>query len=398
MRRALNLAMKIVDIRILGRNLPNFSLVEVETDAGITGIGGADGFGPAINAILETGPRSLRKLLLGEDAGDVARLWRKMVQHFGSQSGPFTNAMGAVDMALWDIAGKAQGTPIYKLLGGAVKPKLMAYASATAFQVTSEAPNAPLRHKPLEMLVQESRNYVQHGFKAIKFGWGNYFNPDDQEKLAAIREAVGPNTRLMLDFGNPAYWTEGWNGNEATRVARICESFDIFFLEEPLPPFDVEGYAELSSAVDVKIASGEMLSATHEFERFIQRRALDVIQPDAFRIGISQTLQAGRMAESAGILCVPHSPWSALAIAAHVNILATLSNGEMVEYPATGLYVDEGRLWGQTVHIMNQELVERPLRLQEGFLPLPDSPGLGLGGFDSGAVTRLESLYPSETK
>ena len=182
-------------------------------------------------------------------------------------------------------------------------------------------------------MAAESRALVRQGFRAIKFGWGNHFRTEDEERLAAIRQAIGPDTRLMLDIGCPAYWTPGWNLKEAIRATRFLEAFDLYFVEEPMPPFDLDGYAALTQAVEVKIASGESLSTTQDFQHFIDRRALDVVQPDAAQMGVTQCHYVARRGEEAGLLCIPHSPWSATVVAAHLHILSSVTNGAMVEYP-----------------------------------------------------------------
>jgi D-galactarolactone cycloisomerase len=279
--------------------------------------------------------------------------------------------------------------PIHELLGGAAQSRVMAYASATALLAR---PDGAWDRKTPDHLVNEIRRYAQQGYRAIKFGWGNHFTPEDQQILAAMRQAIGPDIRLMLDFGNPAYWAPGWYAQRALAVAKVCEEHGIYFLEEPLPPHDVDGFAELSKAAIVRIATGEMLCAPHEFTPFVDRRAADILQPDAARIGITPFVEVARRADQAGIPTVPHSPWSALAIAAHVNVLATLSSCEMVESPADGLYTDEGHFWGETTRIMTDQIVETPLKVVGGLINLPRSPGLGVGGFVPAAVERLKSL------
>ncbi len=299
--------------------------------------------------------------------------------------------MAAIDMALWDIAGKAAGKTICQLLGGAVQPQVMVYASASRYKIQ---PDGSWLEKKMEEMVRESRSYVQQGFKAIKFGWGDGFGPREEATLAAIREAIGPDTRLMVDFGCPAYSTKGWNAAAAIRAARVLEKYGVYFFEEALAPHDVDGFEELSKAVDIKIATGESLTTTAQFEAFINRHALDIVQPDAQQIGITQFDQVARKAEKAGILCVPHCPWSALAIAAHVNLLAAEPNGVMVEYPAPGLYEDNGPVGNQALLIHLQKLVEKPIQLKDGFLQLPTLPGLGVGGFVHEAIRELGALYP----
>jgi L-alanine-DL-glutamate epimerase-like enolase superfamily enzyme len=384
---------KITGVHIFERIEP-YTLLEVSTDADITGIGITRSPSTVIGPIIKAGRAGLEQALVGEDPHDVRQLWRKMFIGWGAQRGRgaegglAVNAMAALDMALWDIRGKALGLPIYRLLGGAVQPQVMAYASASAFDYRSIEQGARDR-KSLQALVKESQTYVQQGFKAIKYGWGNDFGPEGKDKLAAIREAIGPETRLMLDFGCPAYWTGGWNAKAAIRAAQLLEAHDVYFLEEPMPPYDVEGYANVTQASHINIAAGESLSTIYEFEHFIRRRALDIVQPDAAQMGITQIYDVAHSAQQAGMLCIPHSPWSALVVAAHVHVLATTPAGAMVEYPAFAS--SEGARLNEMLRIIHYEIVEHPLQLQDGFVQLPTKPGLGLGGYRREAIAELEA-------
>ena len=391
--------MKITDIHVRGGRLSSLSFVQVETDEGLTGIGVTGSPSWIIGPIILAHQGGLCRFLTGQDPLETGHLWRNMFQGWqalrgrGGEGGMAVNAMGAVDMALWDLAGKALDQPLCKLLGGAVQSRVMAYASGTAFDADSLAGKVPPRLKSPEQLAAESRAFVQQGFRAIKFGWGNHFQPEDEERLDAIREAIGADTRLMLDFGCPAYWTPGWNAKEAIRVSRLLEDYDLYFLEEPMPPFDVDGYAVLTSAVDIKIASGESLSTTHEFQPFIDRRALDIVQPDAAQMGVTQFHYVARRAEEAGLLCIPHSPWSATVVAAHLHLLSTVTNGAMVEYPGWEA-LDEGSTSSayRITRMAHEEIIERPLKLSDGYLQLPESPGLGLGNYVPEALWRMEQL------
>ncbi len=388
--------MKITNIRVRGGCLSSLTFVQVETDEEITGIGVTGSPSWVIGPIILDGRGGLIRFLVGQDPLETGRLWLSMFQGWqalrgrGGEGGLAVNAMGAIDMALWDLAGKALNQPLHKLLGGPVQSQVMVYASGTAFDPDSLEGGGPAKLKTAEQLAAESEAFVRQGFRAIKFGWGNHFQPEDEDKLTAIREAIGADTRLMLDFGCPAYWTHGWNAKEAIRVARLLEEYDLYFLEEPLSPFDVDGYAVLTSAVDIKIASGESLSTTHEFQHFIDRRALDVIQPDAAQMGVTQTHYVARRAEEAGLLCVPHSPWSATVVAAHLHILSSLTNGAMVEYPGWEALREKPTF--QITRMSHHEVVEKPLTLRDGYLQLPGGPGLGLGNYVPEALSRIEQL------
>ena len=211
-----------------------------------------------------------------------------------------------MDIALWDIAGKARGVPIYELLGGAVQNEVMVYASTSrADRRSMSVPRDEWRRKTTEEMVLECREYVEQGFKAIKFGWGQHFGPEAQDSLAAMREAIGPDVRLMLDCGPGTYLDGAWTVKESIRVSKLLERHDIYFMEEPLHPYDVEGFRELTLNAPIKIATGESLTAVRDFQRFIDRSAIDVAQPDIQQMGMSQFIRVAQATEMAGMLCIP---------------------------------------------------------------------------------------------
>jgi D-galactarolactone cycloisomerase len=382
--------MKITAIKILGRKLP-FTILEVHSDTGLIGIGGCEAPMCVTRSIIEDHPWRLANILIGHDPSPVGALWSKLVQAIEWQGGLALNAAGALDMALWDLLGKARGLPLHELFGGAMQSKVMVYASGTAYDLADYRSGCEPPHKSSERLAAEASECVRLGYRAVKFGWGDHFGPADEDRIAAIRRAIGPDIRLMIDFGCPAYFGAGVNVKSATRIAQLLEKYDVFFLEEPLPPYDAEGHAALSRAVRTMIASGEMLCHGYEFDRFLNQHAIDVVQPDAYRVGVSEMLRVARRASERGILCVPHSPWSALALAAHVNVLVTVPNGVMTEFPAPSLFRDTRR-HGEMVKINNQQIVTTALQPEDGFIPLPRLPGLGVGQFNPDAVARIEAL------
>ena len=391
--------MKITAVSVLAKRMstPHPTLVEIETDEGITGIGATAAPPYVIAPLIEKGIHSMRSYLIGEDPTDINRLWKTLfetwqAQNFGrgGEGGLAVNAMSAIDIALWDIVGKARQVPLYKLLGDAIQSKVMVYASAGAY-LDKEFSEGTYKHKPGDELVRESKQYVEQGFKAIKFGWGNFYRAEDQETLAAIREAIGPDIHLMLDSAWMGYLEEGYTLKNAIKIAETLEQFDIFFLEEALNPYDVNGFKTLTEETAIKIATGESLTTRRDFLTFIDNRACDIIQPDVQQIGISTFVEVARRAEDAGILCIPHCPWSSIAVAGHLQILSTLSNGTIIEYPAYSSFVDEGaRL--PMLQIMHNKIIDYPLIYDDGYLRLSDKPGLGLGNFKPDGIAELEAL------
>lgn len=392
--------MKITGIKVRGGDLPALTFVEVGTDEELKGIGVTGSPSHIIRPIVKTGSQSLEAMLLGHDPRDTRSLWQKMFKGWqahrgrGGEGGMAVNAMAAVDMALWDLAGKAQNLPIHTLLGGAVHREVMAYASATAFKVAKERNQEWLAFKTAEELSIECMGYVARGFKAIKFGWGNHFTPADEERLAAIREAVGNEVKLMIDFGCPAYWTPGWNATAAIKAARILEKYGVYFFEEPMPPQDVDGHTCVTRAVEINVATGESLSTISEFRRYIDSRAVDIIQPDAAQIGMTTFLDVMRAAEQAGVLCIPHSPWSATVVAAHLQLLATTSNCPMIEFPAHD--AESEAPYHRVTWMAHHDIVEQSLELRDGHIQLPNLPGLGLGNYIEEAISALEAYAAEE--
>ena len=385
--------MKITNVQVVTKNKAAApAIVEIETDEGISGVGATAAPTAAIGALIEAPDTGLRSLLIGQDPTATNLLWWRMFEWGergrSGEGGLAVNAMGAIDMALWDIAGKAQDLPIYRLLGGAIQPEVMAYASTTAFDIRLMETTSARVHKTTEELITEGREFVEQGFKAIKYGWGNYFSPEDLETLAAIREAIGPDTKLMLDFGCPAYLAPGWNLKDAIKVSKLLEPLDIYFLEEPLHPYDVEGFAALTREAPIKIATGESLTTVRDFQGFLERRAVDVIQPDAQQTGITQFCRVAQRAQENGILCIPHGPWTVFTVAAHLNVLATLTNGAMIEYPAFAR-IEGGTGKSAMLDVMHNKIIERPLTVRDGFLQLPESPGLGIGDLVPDALDAL---------
>ncbi len=387
--------MKIVDVAVVSKGLANRApaLVRIDTDEGITGVGATAASIPVISSIIENEHDGFKGLLIGADPTDPNVAWRLMFasgqRGRSGEGGVAVNAMSAIDMALWDIAGKASGLPIYKMRGGAIQNRVMAYASGTAFDRGLMERTGEMRHKPTEVLVAEAKENQASGFKAMKFGWGNRFSEKSYDDLYAIREAVGPDMKLMLDFGSPAYLDGGWTVKDAIQVAERLLEYDIFFWEEALHPYDVDGFETLTSQAPIQVATGESLTTVRDFQPFIERRALDVVQPDAQQMGLSQLARVAERAEEAGILCIPHGPWSAFLIAAHLQVLCTLTNGAMIEYPAPA--VERGSSSEDLIAAMHERIVETPVVLRDGYLELPEGPGLGLGNLVPEVLEELAS-------
>lgn len=367
----------------------------VEVIAGdATGIGMTQSPYFAVAPIIEHPRWGLGTILIGERLGDPRDLWSSMTHGFGTQRGRgvegglAVNAAAALDMAYWDLSGKLRSEPLHAMVGGSKRRSVMAYASATAVLSSSYENGRPWVFKNAQQLADESRGYVQQGFKALKYGWGNRFGADDEQRLEAVREAIGPDIRMMIDFGCPAYWDAQWSLAEAQRAARLLERYDVYFFEEPLEPHAGYDFKRLSNATRTRIATGESLSLEQEFCSLIDSGCVAVIQPDAAQIGITQAFRVARHADARGVLCIPHSPWSAMTVAAHAQILSTLEQEAMVEYPAMASF-EQGSNHGAATAFHNFELVEHPPALVDGRVQVSDRPGLGLGDYVSAALSDL---------
>lgn len=408
--------MKITDIRVINkysdRNGP--ALVEVESDDGTVGIGATASSLPVITAIIEMGTTSLKTLLLGADPRDTAYLWDKMTrnpQHGRHGDGGFNmNAIAAIDMALWDLRGKALNMPIYKLLGGPIQKEIMVYKSTSRWnrwkmkkpiryhpngKLAKKSPesSAEDQFKTTDEMVTECKEYVDAGFKAIKYGWGDHFDSEADSQLAAIREAIGPDVRLMLDFGCPAYLSPSADIKYILKACEMLKKHDIFFLEEPLHPHDLKGFIELTANSPIRIATGESLTKVEEFYPFIQKRGLDVAQPDVQQMGISGLRSVVDLCEISNTICVPHCPWTAMAVAGHLNVLSCSNSGNMIEYKGFGSF-EIGSNSEKHTSAMNFQVIENPPIIEDGYVQLTDSPGLGLGNYVHEVVDHLFGQKP----
>lgn len=332
-------------------------IVRVHTDEGIVGIGEVDASPTVVKAVIDA-PAShaissgLASLLVGEDPRDVERLWDKMYEGsiFFGRRGVAVMAMSGLDIALYDILGKSLGVPVYRLMGGARRTSIRAYAST----LMPDDPDAAEAH---------AREVAARGFTAIKFGWGPLGrSPDlDEALVEAVRRGAGDAVEIMLDVGF------GWNdADHAIEMARRIERHRLAWIEEPLHPDDLDGYAKLANAVDVPIAAGEENVTRYEFEELMDRGAIDVVQPDVTRCGgLTEARRIAEMARVRGKLCVPHAWSTGIISAASLHLIATIPNAAYLEYCIRP-------------NPLNTGLVERPVEVVDGVAHVPSGPGLGI--------------------
>ena len=366
--------MKITDIEVAYLKIPQIAMeangnqdtavILVHTDEGITGLGEADSAPTVVKAIIDA-PRShsvmvgLKEVLIGENPLDIERLWRKMyhaTMYFGRR-GAVIHAMSGIDIALWDIKGKVLNTPLYSLLGGSNQAKIRAYSSALFGADGVETS-------------EKAAMFKEQGYTAFKFGWKDFGKAEktDRAHIEGVRKAVGPDAPIMFDVGW-AYDSGGpeWDVTTAIRRAKIFAEYDIFWLEEPLHPDDLDGYGKLSDASPVRIAAGEELATIHEFRDLIERGRVHVLQPDVSRVGgVTETMRIAALAASHNRPIVPHHYSSGILGAVSVHINASIPNGLFQEWPAEGSE-------------LNTALVDPAITIDKnGFIVIPEGPGLGV--------------------
>lgn len=321
------------------------SLVRVLTDEGIVGVGSAYSHPDMVRAVVEG---NLRDILVGDNPTQVEALWDKMyrITRWYGRKGAAISALGAVDTALWDIRGQALGQPIYKLFG-AQRDRVPAYASALLWR------------EDVAELAAEARDYLAQGYRAVKMRLGRSWDYDTHA-VRAVREAIGPQARLMVD-GSMRYALD-----TALRLARELEAAQAFWFEEPFPPEDVDAFAQLRPQVHVPLAAGENEFGVQGFRELIRARALDIVQPDCSRSGgITECRRIGLMAAEHGLRVATHTWSDAVALVANMHLIASLPNGITVEVDRTG-------------NPLIDDLLVEPLVVREGEIALPNGPGLGV--------------------
>lgn len=337
-------------------------LVRVSTDAGITGYSDIETSAPVAKAAVEAPSWSepgnecfegLASLIVGENPLEPERLWYKMYRgsiYYGRR-GVAIQAISAIDIALWDIMGKFYGQPVCVLLGAKWRDRVRAYAS-TLFRPTPEA------------MREAARRYLDQGFTAIKFGWGVFGEDASQDVrlVEAARTEIGDKVDLLIDTG----WFVERTPKQAIQVTRSLEPYRPFLIEELLHPEDYDGYRRVAEAVETPIACGEQEATEWGFQELIARAKVDILQPDLTRCGgFTVARKIVHMAERANVLVIPHSWSSDLLTAASLHLNAFQRRAVFIEFNTS-----QGPL--------SRELVKSPLRMQDGFLEVPSTPGLGV--------------------
>lgn len=328
------------------------TLVTVHTDEGLVGLGSVF----TNDALVRVALAVLEPLYVGENALEPERVSEKLHQNMFwlGRGGAITHAISGIDIALWDLLGKATGQPVGRLLGGRYRERVQPYASL-------------LMDEP-EKLHEHLLSVKAQGFRAFKIGWGPFGRRNkatDEAIVSAAREAVGADCRLMVDAGgSDAHWTNGYKW--ALNTAKMLADYEVHWLEEALDPDALEDYVKLREHSPVPISGGEVLTRRQAFQPFLEARAFDIIQPDVTKVGgISEERRIAWMAQEHGIRFIPHGWNTAVGLAADLHLASAFPGTDLVEYLTGSPFIDEITAGGWQLDA-------------DGMLAIPTAPGLGL--------------------
>ncbi|MFW6174374.1 MAG: galactonate dehydratase [Chloroflexota bacterium] len=355
-----------------------WKFVRVNTDEGLSGVGelhpgsGTGGTPRSVRAAA----RQCAEYLVGENPLEIERHWQHMFRRCLFRGGPDAmSAIGAIDMALWDIKGKAAGLPVYALLGGPVRDRVRVYRH--------------MQGATPDELAAEARRLVSEGNTAVRFyPLGDFASAEMadasysrvvgmvEERVAAVRQAVGPDVDIMID---PVCRL---TPPEALAVARAIEGSRPFFFEDPIEPDNLDAQAQLTAQSPIPIATGERLYTIYQFRDLLDRHAAAYIRPDiSLAGGISGLKKIAALAEAEYVGMVPHNPLGPVATAACVQVDAAVHNVPVQEYP------------GREDTAPARDMVKAPIPYEDGYLTLPDAPGLGVELDDEGIRSHPPEPY-----
>ena len=307
-------------------------------------------------ALVKASLEILRPLLIGENALEPERVSEKLHQNtfWLGRGGAITHTISGIDIALWDLLGKACGQPVGRLIGGRYRERVRPYASL-------------LMREPGRM-EGELMPVKAQGFRAFKIGWGPFGRKSyamDEAIVSAAREAVGEESLLMVDAGgSDAYWPGDYKW--AIRTAEMLADYDVYWFEEPLHPDALEDFVALRRSTSVKIAGGEVLTRRQAFQPWLAQGAFDIVQPDVTKCGgLSEQKRIAQMANDNGVKFIPHGWNTTVGLASDLQIASAFAGTDMVEYLTGSPFIDELCAGGWELD-------------EEGMLRIPDGPGLGI--------------------
>jgi L-rhamnonate dehydratase len=355
--RVESIVLRLPEIELRADGTQDAFIVRIETDEGLFGIGEADTAPVVAQAAIDM-PAShmiaqgLGELLVGRDPLDIEPIWHDLYlksMHFGHR-GVALHAISAIDIALYDLAGKILGLPVHKLLGGAFRDRVPVYASA-------------LMPWTLDGVRELVSSYREHGYRAVKLGWGPIGQDarQDVDLVRTARETCGPDLDLMIDAGRV------WTWKQALQMSRRFEEFELAWLEEPLPVDDLDGYARLCEQSSLRIASAENETTIFAFREWVERAGLDIVQPDLARCGgFTQGRRIAALTWERNRAMVPHAFSTGILVAASLHMTAAMPHGTLTEFS-----VADGPLV--------RDLLLDPFTLEsDGTVLVPTGPGLGI--------------------
>ena len=338
----------------------SIGIVKISTDEGITGWGeGCEGpSSTVVNKIISP-------LITGEDPLNRLGIWQKIFRSMYNGNtvvGYGGSALSAVDMALWDITGKALGVPVNMLIGGRIRNQVPVYATGL-YYTKNEMDGG---------LALEAQSYAEQGFLGMKTKVGGLPIEKDVQRVKLIREVIGPDIKLMVD-ANQAY-----NAHTAIRVGNMLHDSDVLWFEEPVNAQDLESYLQVKSNIPMSVAGGENLRTRFEFMQFLTKRAYDIVQPDVINVGgISEMRNVSMHANTMGIQVNPHVWGSPIMIAATLHVVCTVPPcpESFIAEPFEQEPVME---YDRTPSEIRDHLCHESFQMEKGHLKVPDGPGLGV--------------------
>lgn len=366
--------MKITDVKLIYAK--HYLFVHVYTDAGIVGLGEAGNWGylGATAAAIE----KFTPYLIGKDPFRIEDLNQNFYRSVYFRGSVIMSAISAIDIALWDIKGKALGVPVYELLGGKTREKIRVYASVMTKETDPES--LTRSYKELrDMGFNAAKIFVNGPIKTVNDGMDEFFSgriEDELEKVRICREAVGPHFDFILEAHR------GMTKPEAIAFGTEVAQYRPMVLEDPMTPDNIDSMAEIAAKIPVPIATGERFTNLREFEMLMRRDAAQYIRPDVCAVGgITTTKKICAAAEANDVLVIPHNPLGPVSTAACLQICASIPNLGIQELP------------GFCINGAEDRMVKEPLRFKDGCILIPEGPGIGIELADNAA-----ELYPANER
>ena len=355
--------MKIREVKshLVNVHTRNLLFVCIQTDEGITGVGEGTATYGAGSLAVDGAVKELAPLLLGQDPFNIELLCEtlRFKSFWGKSGGPYIgSAISGIEQALWDIKGKALNTPVYEMLGGCVRDKIRVYANTWL----------SVGWKTVQDYVDFALKVVEDGFTAIKlypFGVGDVIQHDGEilERVIAVREAIGDKIDLMIDGG----WRYSQDTMTAIRIGKMLERFGLLFYEEPIDPDNVGALAKVAAEVKIPIAAGERIYTKNRFKEYLDKGALEILQPDiGIAGGILELKKIAAIAETYGATVAPHNCSGPVATAATLQLVACTRN----------FLIQEIFPYEKGWHDLVYEAPEK--KIKNGYIEVPRKPGLGI--------------------